>query len=179
MNQLQFSDKQLFLILATTVACTLAVFTLGLMAASLIADKPQDNSIALIGARTPTAVEPVACSDQGIPAAEPVASVQQQTEPAAKPLRYGVQIGVFEQLENAIEFVALRRDALPQARIYSRAATASKTVYPVLVGLFDNMDDAQQARHAFHERYAADSFVTDATRLQEEIVLEQTVAMLH
>ena len=179
MNKLEFSTRQLFTILSTTVVATLAVFSLGLLTATLIADKPETSPIALIEGRAPAAAVAEACVEQPLPAAEQTVSVQEPPAPPAERPRYGVQIAVFEQLENAIKLAALYSDTEFQARIFSKQASGSKTVYPVLVGLFGNMDEAQQAKLSFHARFAADSFVTDATLLQEEIALAPTVAMVH
>lgn len=177
-NQLQFSIQQFFVLLSVTVVSTVAIFSLGLMAASLMSESPESTPMAAVEAPQAIIAETAPTVVQTPPLDTSIIPLRQPPQTLAEPVRYGVQVAVFEQLENAITYADKRHDADFQARIFSKTSPGAKTVYPVLVGLYDNMDDAQQAKHAFHERFAADSFVTDATQLQEAVVLIPTVAML-
>lgn len=177
MNMLQFSTRQLFIVLAATAFATVAVFMLGLTSASLIADQPGGRHGVALAAQLPDTAGTAACEPIiPIAAAGGTAAQADTARPATQ--TYGVQIAVFDELENAIAFAARHSDSDFHARIFSRAAAPSGTVYPVLIGLFDTMDAAQQAKLSFHARFAADSFVTDATRLRGEITLNRTLAML-
>jgi hypothetical protein len=179
MNMLQVSPKQLTLLVSTTVLSTLAIFSLGLLTATLMTREAASDRIAMIGAQRPAAV--------AIPATSPIANTEQtDTKPRvavaqqqhAEQQRYGVQVAVFEQLDNAIQYVALHSDKAFPARIFRRPEAGATTVYPVLVGVFDNMDAAQQAKQAFTAMFASDAFVTDATTLREQMGEAQTLAMV-
>lgn len=178
MDTVHFSTKQLFVLLSTTAVSAVAVFSLGLLVATLITDKADSNAVDLVATEAKIVTASTTCADQSLQVSSATTN-QPLIEVSADRPRFGVQIAVFETLENAIALAKLRSDEQFHARVYSRPASESKTVYPVLIGLFGNMDDAQKAKHSFHEKFSADSFVTDATKLREEVLLGQTMAMLN
>lgn len=174
MNQLQFSTKQLFTILAGTAVATVAVFSLGLLSATLIAERPAGvvevpAQAPLAGLEQPAAPAVHSRDDSIIP-------IQAASAPAAE--SYGVQIALFAQRDNAVRFAARHDDIAFPARVFSRVEDDDRHVYPVLVGLYDSMAAAQQAKQAYRAQSATDSFVTDANGLREETLAAPTVAML-
>lgn len=177
MNQLQFSTKQLFTILAGTAVATVTVFSLGLFSATLIADRPQEGTADLAEAQPPVAA--IARQDAPKAAAADAAIIPIQAQTPRTAARYGVQVAVFAQRENAIHFVARHANPTFPARVFRRAEDGDRRVYPVLVGLYDSMDEARQAQQAYHTQSSADAFVTDASGLQEETLPVPALAMLH
>lgn len=189
MNMLQFSARQLTIIISSAVVASLTVYTLGVLTGTAIAEPPRHSAIERIAEQPANALPADACIELPLqataagPAEDPAAlDAPVAIEPPAaidraERLRYGIQVAVFEQLDNAIAFVQQHRGERFAPRIFRRAEAQAKSVYPVLVGLYDTMDAAQQAKHAFNRQSAIEAFVTDASRLQEEIVRSQIVAM--
>lgn len=177
MDTPQFSTRQLSIIAAVIVGTTLAVFSLGLMTAGAFSEQAQAVEIQPIEPRPESALAAAACIE--LPAPAQTTATQAPPGPPTEAGRYGIQAGVFAELDNAVEFAARHADPEFPARIFRRVDGDNKALYPVLVGLYPTMDEAQQAKHAFIKKSALDSFVTDASQLSEEIVPTRTLAMLH
>jgi hypothetical protein len=175
---LQFSTKQLFIILSATALSTVAVFSLGVLSASLVSAQAEPPVAAQRDVTGPAVVEADACDGLIVPIVAPEVVVQQPADAATITPRYGLQVAVFDQLDNAIAFAARHRDGEFRARVFRRPARDTASAYPVLVGLYGDMADAQQAKQTYRQHSPAEVFVTDASRLQEEILLEPVMAML-
>lgn len=184
MNALQFSTKQFFTIITATVFITASVFALGLLSASLISEQPAT----VTAAHDTMAIEPIAPEAKQpqqvqalVVSAEPEVPFEDLPVPAAGPKPvYGVQIAMFNDLNNALQFTARQpADSEFRPRVYTRTNQKHTVVYPIVVGLYQDMAAAQQAKQAYQQRFSADAFVSDASLLQDEILVSPTLAMAH